>query len=209
MPFKLCWKSCNLPRCERGRPHYKSRQGRQRYIGMIPLLAGEIWQYEESRFPSASTQCKFVSNKFIVMKKKTFNPFAKFFLFGLIGLSTLSSCRKSTETADTNPQEFAGVWKLSDLMLVNAGDKPPRKLEELPRLNDLRFILSPNGQLYSGNNEPGTWSVAKDRLLIKFDGEELLDLKVSKLEPAFMVLEQSFNATDGSDGGTIYYAFAK
>jgi hypothetical protein len=143
------------------------------------------------------------------MKKTTFKPFAKFFFIGLIGLATLNSCRKSTETADANPQKFAGDWKLSDLMLVNAGEKQPRKLEELPRLNDLRFILSPNGQLSSGNNEPGTWSAAKDRLLIKFDGEELLDLKVAKLEPAFMVLEQSFNEEDGSDGGTIYYAFAK
>ena len=143
------------------------------------------------------------------MKKTTFNPFAKFFLFGLIGLSTLSSCQKSDKVDNANPQKFAGDWKLSDLMLVNAGDKPPRKLKELPRLNDLRFILSPNGQLSSGDNEPGTWSVAKDRLLIKFDGEELLDLKVAKLEPAFMVLEQSFNAVDGSEGGTIYYAFAK
>ena len=143
------------------------------------------------------------------MKKTTFNPSTKFFIIGLIGLATLSSCRKSAETADTNPQKFAGDWKLSDLMLVNAGEKQPRKFEELPRLNDLRFILSSNGQLSSGDNEPGTWNVAKDRLLIKFDGEELLDLKITKLEPAFMVLEQSFNAADGSDGGTIYYAFAK
>ncbi|HTE25796.1 hypothetical protein [Flavitalea sp.] len=143
------------------------------------------------------------------MKKTIFKPGSKLFIIGLVGLLALGSCRKSDKIAEVSPKEFVGDWKLSDLMLVNAGDKPPRKLEELPRLNDLRFIMAPDGRLSAGGNEKGTWAVAKDMISFRFDGEEPLDLKVSRLEPGFMVLEYGFDANDGSHGGTIYYAFAK
>jgi hypothetical protein len=143
------------------------------------------------------------------MKKKIYKTRPKMFIIGLVGLLVFGSCRKSDKITGANPKEFAGDWKLSDLMVVNAGAKPPRKLAELPRLNDLRFIMAPNGQIVTGSNDKGTWAATKDRISFRFDGEEPLDLKVSRLESAFMVLEYEFNANDGSRGGTIYYAFAK
>ena len=73
------------------------------------------------------------------MKKIIFAPEPLIFIIGLAGLMALGSCRKSDKIAEAGRREFVGDWKLSDLMLVNSGDKPPRKLEELPRLNDLRF----------------------------------------------------------------------
>jgi hypothetical protein len=143
------------------------------------------------------------------MKKKNFNPVAKVIVLVLVGLSTFSSCKKSDQAANANPPELAGDWKLSDLMLVNAGDKPSRKFEEIPKLDDLRFILSPDGRITAGGGETGTWSVVKDRLHITFDGDELFDVKVTKLDPAFMLLEHGFDGANGGDGGTIYYAFAR
>jgi hypothetical protein len=143
------------------------------------------------------------------MKKTIFKPGTMMFIVGLAGLLALGSCRKSDKIVEVGPSEFVGDWRLSDLMLVNAGDKQPRKLEELPRLDDLRFIMAPDGQLSTGSNEKGTWTVTKDTISFRFDGEEPLDLKVSRLEPGFMVLEYAFNANDGSHRGTIYYAFAK
>src|SRR6187401_1497880 len=111
------------------------------------------------------------------MKKTIFKPGQKMFIIGLVGLLALGSCRKSDKIAEFVPSGFVGDWKLSDLMLVNAGDKPPRKLEELPGLNDLRFIMAPDGQLSTGSNEKGTWGVTKDRISFRIDGDEPLDLK--------------------------------
>jgi hypothetical protein len=142
------------------------------------------------------------------MKKCNVYPITKTFIITLMGLLTLSSCEKSDQFPDATPREFWGEWKLSDLVLVNEGERL-RKLEEHPRLNDLRLILSPNGQLSAGGKETGTWSISNHHLLIRFDGEELWDLKISKSDPSFMVLEQSFDEHDGRERGTLYYAFAK
>jgi hypothetical protein len=143
------------------------------------------------------------------MKKTIFKSGRKIIIIGLAGLLTLGSCRKSDKMVVAGPSELAGDWKLSDLVLVNAGDKIPRKLEELPGLDDLRFIMAPDGRLSAGKKEKGSWKATKDSILFRFDGEEQLHLKVARLEPAFMVLEYAFIAKDGSHGGTIYYAFAK
>jgi hypothetical protein len=143
------------------------------------------------------------------MKKTIFKSGRGILVIGLGGLLALGSCRKSDEIARAIPNKLAGDWKLSDLMLVNAGDKPPRKLEELPRLNDLRLNMSPDGRLSSGGHGKGTWTATKDSISLRFDGEEPLDLKISRLEPRLMVLEYGFDAHDGSQSGTIYYAFAK
>ena len=142
------------------------------------------------------------------MKRKKISPVAKTFAVLLVGLTAFNSCKKSDQ-ANEIPQQFVGDWKLSDLMLVSAGDKQSRKLKELPMLNDLRFILSPDGKVSDGRDGTGNWEVSRDRLLIRFDGEEVLDLKVAKLDPGFMVLEHHELATPGDEGGTVYFAFAK
>jgi hypothetical protein len=143
------------------------------------------------------------------MKKTKFKLVPKNVLIVIFSILMLGACRKSGNADERRASELVGDWKLSDLMLVNSGNNKPRKLEELPRLKDLRLIMTGDGQLLSGNNEKGTWSVIKDCVSLKFDGEEPLNLKISTLEPGFMALEYRFEADNGSDAGTIYYAFAR
>jgi hypothetical protein len=143
------------------------------------------------------------------MKKTTLTAISAFLIAPAFCLLMLNSCVKSEDAMTTTPIEFAGNWKLSDLMMVNAGDKPPRKLETMPRLNDLRLNMSPDGKLSGNGPETGSWSVVNDHLLIRYGNEEPMDLKVSKIERGILVVEHQFDSAKGSAGGTIYFAFAK
>jgi len=156
------------------------------------------------------------TNKY--MKKQKLTSLKNHFLTGLIGCLTLVACQKSEKIDDTYlsekiddryPLEMIGDWKLSDLTIINEGDSRPARFPGMPKVNDLHFILSAGGKLSSANKETGSWSVAKDHLQIRFDGDELLDMRIAQLDHRSMLLEQEFNSRGGKKEGTLYLALVK
>jgi hypothetical protein len=143
------------------------------------------------------------------MKQIKMKPTTAVLLATVMSLSLFTSCQKSEDYARMVPSQLAGKWKLSDLAIAPGGEEFPRKLSRVPRVNDLQFTFQDNGKVSADGAETGTWQVVKDRLVIQFDGEEIFDSRINKLEPGFMVLEQAYGRNSGGKDGIIYYAFAK
>ena len=142
------------------------------------------------------------------MKKIAINSVSQRCTIALAALLTFYSCQKSDRSLPAPTPELAGDWRLSDLMIVNSLGQKPKHFSEVPHLDDLRLVISPDGTITDGKSATGTWSIAKDQLLIKFTGEEDLAVKVSITDIGVMLFEQNFQEKDGSSG-TLYYAFAK
>ncbi|RYY11018.1 MAG: hypothetical protein EOO04_35955 [Chitinophagaceae bacterium] len=141
-------------------------------------------------------------------KKIAVYSVSKVCTFSMLAVLILGSCAKGDRASLPATPAITGDWQLSDLVIVNSIGDRPKQFKEVPHLDDLRLVISPDGRITDGKLATGTWNIAKDRLLIKFSGEEDLAMKVSVADNQLMLLEQEFEEADGS-GGTLYYAFAK
>jgi len=135
--------------------------------------------------------------------------FAKQFAMGMLVCLEFACCNKSESLPADQQPELSGDWSLSDLMIVNASDKPGRKFSDFPKTNDLRIIMEAGGRLSGGNTARGSWTRSKDRLQLQFEGEEVLDLRICELTAKMLVLEHEYGTSGKSDAGTLYYAFVR
>jgi hypothetical protein len=146
---------------------------------------------------------------YLIMKQIKFELMSWTLIATVVSLSLFTSCQKSEKYPATIQSQLAGEWKLSDLAITPLGDGFPEKLSRIPRVNDLRLVFQNNGKVFADGSESGTWQVLKDRLIIQFDGEEIFDSRINKLEQEFMVLEQPYGRNSAGKDGIVYYAFAK